>query len=315
MRAALLILAAACVALVRGDVDSSATKSRPRPTGIEPRDATNYDLTGRIVNGTKATLGQFPYQMSLRRSYSSRHFCGGALVTSKHVITAAHCMYMNRVKIQPWTIVVVGGELQLSKSTPTGQRRGVSTFILHPEFDLNTLHNDLAVLILQVPFVMTPELHGALFPTGPLEHGSICQVAGWGYPAENIPIANNDLMYIDLPIMPDDMCRVLLENVTDFPPGMFCAGYLEGGQDACQGDSGGGLICNGVLTGIVSGGKGCAHPRLPGVYSDVYHYRDWLLMCMEQPEYLSLRWPSAADKTTASLITICLLVLLGLLRP
>jgi len=44
-----------------------------------------------------------------------------------------------------------------------------------------------------------------------------------------------------------------------------------------QGDSGGGMICNGVLTGIVSGGKGCAEPLLPGVYADVFYYLDWIL--------------------------------------
>lgn len=44
-----------------------------------------------------------------------------------------------------------------------------------------------------------------------------------------------------------------------------------------QGDSGGGMICNRILTGIVSGGYGCAEPLLPGVYTDVYHYLDWIL--------------------------------------
>ncbi|KAL6422856.1 hypothetical protein ACFW04_010409 [Cataglyphis niger] len=57
---------------------------------------------------------------------------------------------------------------------------------------------------------------------------------------------------------------------------MFCAGYLEGGKDSCQGDSGGGMVCNGVLTGIVSGGEGCAQPRLPGVYADIFYYVDWI---------------------------------------
>jgi len=57
-------------------------------------------------------------------------------------------------------------------------------------------------------------------------------------------------------------------------PGMICAAYI--GRDASIGDSGGPLMCGGLLTGIVSWGKGCALPNYPGVYTDVAYYNKWI---------------------------------------
>ena len=61
---------------------------------------------------------------------------------------------------------------------------------------------------------------------------------------------------------------------------MFCAGWLEGGKDACTGDSGGPLICaendRPVLRGITSWGLGCAEANAPGVYTRVEQYLDWI---------------------------------------
>jgi secreted trypsin-like serine protease len=47
-----------------------------------------------------------------------------------------------------------------------------------------------------------------------------------------------------VPILSDDTCKAPYVYGPDrIKVGMFCAGLLEGGVDACQGDSGGGLVC------------------------------------------------------------------------
>ena len=60
---------------------------------------------------------------------------------------------------------------------------------------------------------------------------------------------------------------------------MICAGGAD--RDACQGDSGGPLVCPGeggesLITGIVSWGVGCATKGVPGVYTNVRNYLEWI---------------------------------------
>lgn len=62
--------------------------------------------------------------------------------------------------------------------------------------------------------------------------------------------------------------------------GHICAGVLDGSRDACFGDSGGALICEGQISGVVSFGFGCARRNFPGAYVDVAQYNHWIQECM-----------------------------------
>lgn len=51
---------------------------------------TGEDGQTKIVGGTAAKEGEFPYQVSLR--IKNRHFCGGSIIDKRWILTAAHCL-------------------------------------------------------------------------------------------------------------------------------------------------------------------------------------------------------------------------------
>ena len=84
-----------------------------------------------------------------------------------------------------------------------------------------------------------------------------------------------------IPVMAQEKCIKKLKNASqDILPSMICAGYPHGGVDACKGDSGGPLACyeegSYKLYGVISWGLGCGKAGVPGVYSRVTHYLDWI---------------------------------------
>lgn len=80
-------------------------------------------------------------------------------------------------------------------------------------------------------------------------------------------------MYV--PILKQEVCE---KSYTGFyiTDRMFCAGYLDATKDACTGDSGGPIVLDGKLLGVVSWGIGCATLNRPGVYSFVPKFKDWI---------------------------------------
>lgn len=88
------------------------------------------------------------------------------------------------------------------------------------------------------------------------------------------------LRAIQIPIVNQNYCRKRYRS--RITARMICAGFNEGGKDACYGDSGGPLACwndqneSKQLIGIVSFGRGCGSPNSPGVYARISAARDWI---------------------------------------
>ena len=118
-------------------------------------------------------------------------------------------------------------------------------------------------------------------------------VAGWGATIEG-GVPADMLQEVTVQVTDMDKCRQVYRKLAgvDIRPGILCAGFDEGGKDACQGDSGGGLLVQDPVSGrwtqvgIVSAGIGCARREVPGLYTRLDKYINWINNVRSQQEHL-----------------------------
>ncbi|XP_021023058.1 kallikrein 1-related peptidase b9-like isoform X2 [Mus caroli] len=137
------------------------------------------------------------------------------------------------------------------------------------------LSNDLMLLRLSKPADITDVVKPIALPTEEPKLGSTCLASGWG---STIPFKfqyAKDLECVSIKVLPIENCaKSHNKKVTDV---MLCAGDMDGGKDTCVGDSGGPLICDGVLHGITSWGSiPCGEPNAPGIYTKLIKFNSWI---------------------------------------
>ncbi|XP_047488454.1 trypsin-1-like [Penaeus chinensis] len=162
----------------------------------------------------------------------------------------------------------------------------LSQVVVHPQYNRNTLENDIALLKLSSKITWPSDNTVApvcLPPAGESFSDASAIVTGWGAQSESggyLP----QLYEVTVSTLTNEECNTLYGGgISD---GMICAG--EQGKDSCQGDSGGPMISddNGRYfeIGIVSWGIGCARPNYPGVYTRVNSMRESIctLPCVDR---------------------------------
>ncbi|XP_060598314.1 tryptase-2-like [Ruditapes philippinarum] len=234
----------------------------------------------KIVGGSIAQHGEFPWQVSLR--YFGQHVCGGTLVGDQWVMTAAHCFEELQHHASQWTVAV---GVQDQRSIYTSNIVHVSAIYPHERFNQQSNYNDIALMKLSKRIDLSGRYaRAACLPqSSDTFSADICTVSGWGatrYDPDGRAPITNQLEYVNLRTISNNDCKYYL-GYNNVHTSNICAGVTStGGKDACQGDSGGPLVCkrHGVweLAGVVSWGDGCGKARRPGVYTRVTSYLSWI---------------------------------------
>ncbi|EDW00759.1 GH21062 [Drosophila grimshawi] len=257
--------------LLIASVTLAAAQEQELPAQPGPQD-------GRIVGGWETKIEHFPHQVSLQ--LKGRHKCGGTILSSSIILTAAHCLPMFT---NPNEYAIRAGSTLWSSG---GSYVRVRQIIRHEQFNAPTLmNNDIAMVLLQQPLIFSPSIQPIeiVAPVDMVPAKAQLFVSGWGSTTVEQLTTAPRLHYTAIVQLDRVSCTKNYFGAGIVTHTMFCAGSKSGlgERDSCMGDSGGPLITHidgrFKLLGIVSWGLGCANAHYPGVYTHVTAYSDWLL--------------------------------------
>lgn len=236
-------------------------------------------FTPYIVGGREAAVGRWPWMADLYNG--GRHSCGGVVINSKYILTAAHCVARSSAR----SLKIRVGWHDQKKAEPKGVEHAVAEIIGHKGYGsiasrgiLND--NDIALLRLTKEIDFSNEhVNVVCLPSPGEKFSGECTATGWGMTMGTGDMTK--LREVTVPVYTTQEClRQWPGKVSDR---QICMGTTvrsgSGRKTACRGDSGGPLVCNKqgrwILSGVTSWGTRDCVGR-PAVYTRVSAYIDWI---------------------------------------
>lgn len=224
----------------------------------------------RIANGQDAVHYPHHVYVAYQNAQGGGFFGAGSIITTTHVLTTAQIVR----NFVTWNIGYGSNHFNLLSWIRTEQH------IIHPNYNIDSRENDVALLVVGVPFVWSAQLQPAILPPANQQMPLVNEqgiIVGFGWTGPEAAVQSNTLQEAFVRVIPDEVCQNIIQ--VSFPM-HFCASDHKVPANICQGDLGGGFLTHYrnrlILTGINSILiEGC-NTVWPSAYTRISPYLSWI---------------------------------------